>query len=169
MGIAVLASHRSKDPEMKVGACLVSADGKIIGVGYNGHPKVREELDNDQLYPWTKNLENYEKNKHKYVCHAELNAIVHSSGSVKGSSLYVTLNPCNECAKLIVQSGIKEVIWLCKKTFRDNALEAAMKIFRYSHLDGHVKQFNEFIKDKYGIKAMDSIQLDLKYVDHDEK
>lgn len=149
MGIAVLASKRSKDPDTKVGACVVSADNSIIGVSYNGHPKVRQDLKNDELFPWTKDRKDYKKNKHMYVCHAELNAIAHSSGSLKDSSMYVTLNPCNECAKLIVQSGVKEVFYLTRKNFRDNALDAAMEIFEHSNVKVH--QFTEYMKNKYDI------------------
>lgn len=139
MGIAKLASFRSKDPVRQVVACIVSPDNKVIGVGYNGHPKVRDGSDNDKGFPWTKFL--HEENKHMYVCHAELNAIVQSTSSVKDATMYVTSHPCNECAKLIVQSELKKVVYLENKESRDNALDAANKIFQESKIG--VKKFNQ--------------------------
>lgn len=146
MGVAKLASFRSKDPRKQVGACIVNPDNKIIGVGYNGHPKVKDGSDNDKAFPWTKFLKNYKENKHMYVCHAELNAIAHSTGPVKDATMYVTLNPCNECAKLIVQSELKKVVFLETKVFRDNALDAANKIFQESKVE--VKKFNQCLSKR---------------------
>lgn len=163
MGMAVLASKRSKDPEMKVGAVLVSPDKKIIGVGYNGHPKVKN---NDKSLPWTKIYDDYEKNKHMYVVHAEQNAIAHSSGSLKGATMYVTLNPCNECAKLIVQHELKEVVYLSAKDFRDNALTAAMKIFHLSSVK--VTKFSDYMGRGVGYKPI-KIEVNLKDFDYSEK
>ena len=109
MGVAKLAAHRSKDPSTQVGACIVSPDNIIISTGYNGMPHGCD--DND--FPWNRDGE---ENKYAYVVHAELNAILNANGrDLRGSRVYVALFPCNECAKAIIQSGIKEVIYLSDK------------------------------------------------------
>lgn len=109
MGIALLAANRSKDPSTQVGACIVSQDNIILSTGYNGMPKGCS----DDEYPWTRDSE---ETKYPYVVHAELNAILNSGGrNLEGSKIYVALFPCNECAKAIIQSGIKEVIYLSDK------------------------------------------------------
>ena len=113
MGIAVLSSMRSKDPNTQVGACIVSKNNRILSIGYNGTPNGFE----DKFFPWAREGENL-KTKYPFVCHAEMNAISNFKGDKKdldGSKLYVTLFPCNECAKLVVQNGIKEVIYLSDK------------------------------------------------------
>ena len=108
MGIAILSSKRSKDPSTQVGCCIVSQDNKILSMGYNGFPKGCS----DDEFPWGKNSDKYDETKYAYVAHAELNAILNNPGdSLIGAKLYVTLFPCNECAKAIIQSGIKEVIY----------------------------------------------------------
>ncbi len=108
MGVAMLSSMRSKDPNTQVGACIVNEDRKIVGVGYNGFPT---GCCDDDL-PWEREGE-WIDTKYPYVCHAELNAILNSiGGNLKGCTLYVALFPCNECAKAIIQSGIKKIIFL---------------------------------------------------------
>ncbi len=124
MGIAVLSSMRSKDPNTQVGACIVSPDKKIIGVGYNGFPI---GCSDDEL-PWDRNGD-WIETKYPYVCHAELNAILNSSlPSLKGATLYVALFPCNECAKAIIQVGIKKVIYLSNKYKDTDATKASVKM-----------------------------------------
>jgi dCMP deaminase len=111
MGVAILSSQRSKDPNTQVGACIVNSDKKIVGVGYNGFPSGC----NDDELPWAREGA-YLETKYPYVCHAELNAILNSiSRDLKGCSIYVALFPCNECAKAIIQSGIKEIVYLSDK------------------------------------------------------
>lgn len=110
MAIANLVRCRSKDPVTKVGACLV-LDNKIISTGYNGFPR---NISNEK-YPWTKGSEDETANKFFYVVHAELNAILNSPTSPSGSTLYVTKFPCNECAKAIIQAGIKKIIYTEKE------------------------------------------------------
>ena len=107
MGVAMLSAMRSKDPNTQVGCCIVNQDKKIIGIGYNGFPKT---ISDDDL-PWERNGE-FLDTKYPYVVHAEANAILNSTKSLDGAILYVTLFPCNECAKLLVQSGVKEVVYL---------------------------------------------------------
>ena len=109
MGVALLASKRSKDPSTQVGACIVSPDNIIISTGYNGMPKGCS----DDEFPWGREGA---ETKYPYVVHAELNAILNANGrDLRGSRLYVALFPCNECAKAIIQSGVKEVIYLSDK------------------------------------------------------
>ena len=110
MGIAILSSERSKDPSTRVGACIVNDENKILSMGYNGAPI---GFSDDEM-PWEREGETL-KTKYPYVCHSELNAILNCPTSVKGAKVYVTLFPCNECAKAIIQAGIKEVIYLSDK------------------------------------------------------
>lgn len=111
MGVALLSSMRSKDPSTQVGACVASQENKVVTMGYNGMP-VRI---NDDIMPWGRVGKDELDNKYLYVCHAEFNAILNSRGSVRDCKIYVTLFPCNECAKAIIQSGIKEVIYMDDK------------------------------------------------------
>ena len=105
MGIALLAALRSKDPGTQVGACIVSEKNKILSIGYNGMPT---GCSDDEM-PWDRENENSLQTKYMYVCHAELNAILNNAGaSLQGAKLY-------DCAKAIIQSGIREVIYQCDK------------------------------------------------------
>ncbi|MBQ0071259.1 MAG: dCMP deaminase family protein [Spirochaetales bacterium] len=126
MGIAVLSSMRSKDPNTQVGACIVSSDKKIIGVGYNGFPR---GCSDDDL-PWARTGSMLET-KYPYVCHAELNAILNTNNGalLQGSTLYVALFPCNECAKAVIQSGIRKVIYLSDKYKDTDATKASKRMF----------------------------------------
>ena len=125
MGLAMLSAERSKDPSTQVGACIVNEDNKIISVGYNGAPT---GYDDDKNMSWERDG-NFLDTKYAYVCHSELNAILNSGVSVKGCKLYVTLFPCNECAKIIIQSGIKEVVYLSDKYAGTDGNIAAKKMF----------------------------------------
>jgi len=113
MAIAKLSAMRSKDPSTQVGACIVSEDNRILSIGYNGAPNGFS----DDKFPWSREGENLET-KYPYVCHAELNAVLNFRGTKKdleNAKIYVDLFPCNECAKIIIQSGIKQVIYLSDK------------------------------------------------------
>ena len=124
MGVALLAAERSKDPSTQVGACIVDSDKTILSTGYNGLPKGCD--DND--YPWNRD-ESKGETKYPYVVHAELNAILNCQGkSLKGATIYVGLFPCNECTKAIIQSGIKEVIYLSDKYANTPATLASKKM-----------------------------------------
>ena len=123
MGIAMLAARRSKAPTTQGGACIVSADNIIISTGYNGMPKGCS----DDEFPWDRKGENEAATKYPYVVHAELNAILNASGrDLRGSRIYVALFPCNECAKAIIQSGIKEVMYLSDK-YHDTMMNLVSK------------------------------------------
>jgi len=124
MGIAQLSAMRSKDPNTKVGACIVGNDNRVVSIGYNGMPRL---LDECQL-SWNKG-EGLDS-KYLYVCHAELNAIlnVRSGTSLNGCKCYVTLFPCNECAKALIQSGITEVIYLDNKYKDTIETQASLKM-----------------------------------------
>lgn len=121
MGIALLSAQRSKDPNTQVGACIVSDENKILSVGYNGMPI---GCSDDEL-SWEREGEPLDT-KYPYVCHAELNAILNSGHDLRGSRLYVSLFPCNECAKALIQSGIKEVVYLSDK-YADSEMTRASK------------------------------------------
>lgn len=112
MGVSLLSSMRSKDPSTQVGACIVSDDNKIMSVGYNGFPRGCS----DDEFPWERSGEHTNDTKYPFVCHAELNAILNAGGhNLSGSRIFVALFPCNECAKSIIQSGIKEVVYISDK------------------------------------------------------
>ncbi len=106
MGLAHLSALRSKDPNTQVGCCIVDNDNKVVSIGYNGMPRGCKDED----MPWQREGD-FKKTKYAYVVHAELNAILNSPRSLKGCTLYVSLFPCNECAKAIIQAGIKKVIY----------------------------------------------------------
>ena len=128
MGVAALAGMRSKDPNTQVGACIVSPDNKILSMGYNGLPLGCS----DDEFPWKREApdDNVLETKYPYTVHSELNAILnYRGGSLEGARLYVTLFPCNECAKAVIQSGIKTVIYGDDK-YRDAPNNiASMRLF----------------------------------------
>ena len=124
MGIALLSAHRSKDPSTQVGACIVSENNKIMSVGYNGLPRGCSDDD----FPWAREGEEGET-KYPYVCHAELNAILNNGGgSLAGCRIYVALFPCNECAKAIIQCGIREIRYLSDKYANTPAVKASKRM-----------------------------------------
>lgn len=123
MGIALLSAGRSKDSNTQVGACIVSDENKILSVGYNGMPTGCADDD----MPWEREGSPLET-KYPFVCHAELNAILNrSTGSLKNSRIYVSLFPCNECAKAIIQSGIREVVYMEDKYADTDGVKASKK------------------------------------------
>ena len=124
MGIALLSAKRSKDPSTQVGACIVNKDKRIIAIGYNGFPKGCE----DDEFPWGKTDSDPLNTKYPYVVHAEANAILNSNSNLKGSKLYVTLFPCNECAKLLIQSGIEEIVYLSDKHALSDSVKASKRM-----------------------------------------
>ena len=128
MGVAMLAARRSKDPNTQVGACIVSPEKIIISTGYNGMPKGCS----DDEFPWAREGAD---TKYPYVVHAELNAILNANGrDLRGSTLYVALFPCNECAKAIIQSGIKEVFYLSDKYADTMGNIASKRMLQAAHV-----------------------------------
>ena len=127
MGIAKLSALRSKDPNTQVGACIVSNDNRILSIGYNGTPNGFH----DTIFPWDREGKPLET-KYLYVCHAEMNAVLNYRGNRKeleNAKIYVDLFPCNECAKIIIQAGIKEVVYLCDKYANTDSVIASKKLF----------------------------------------
>ncbi len=135
MGIAKLSAKRSKDPNTQVGCCIVNENKRIVAVGYNGMPRGCV----DEEYPWKQREGALNETKYAYVVHAELNAILNATTPLNDCILYVTLFPCNECVKAIIQSGIKEIV------FEDNKYEgkdfdlAAKKMLQSSNIK--IRQF----------------------------
>ena len=123
MDIAIISSNRSKDPSTQVGACVVSKDNKILGVGYNGMPKGCS----DDEFSWDR------PEKHLYVCHAELNALLNANdfSQLNGATLYCTLFPCNECAKIIIQLGIKNIVYFSDKYHDRDEYIASRRMLDY--------------------------------------
>lgn len=149
MGVAKLSAMRSKDPSTQVGACIVSDTNHILSVGYNGAPNGYD----DDKFPWDREGQNLDT-KYPYVCHAELNAILNFRGNKKdfeGAKVYVDLFPCNECAKAIIQSGIKEVIYLRDKYKDQENVIASKRLF-----DECGVRYRELPED-------DSITIDFKH------
>ncbi|MCQ2792085.1 MAG: dCMP deaminase family protein [Bacilli bacterium] len=143
MGIALISALRSKDPNTQVGSCIASPERKVVSIGYNGMPRFCDE----SKLTWNKN-EGLDS-KYLYVCHAEFNAILNSSGglSLKGCTLYVTLFPCNECAKAIIQTGIKEVVYISDKYNTQVSTQASKKLFdlagvKYRQYQGRTLSIN---------------------------
>ncbi len=125
MGVAQLSGMRSKDPNTQVGACIVSDDNKILSMGYNGFPRGCS----DDVFPWDREGDEAET-KYSYVTHGELNAIInYRGGSLEGTKLYVSLFPCNECAKAIIQVGIRCVIYGSDKYDGTPSNRAAKRMF----------------------------------------
>lgn len=125
MGLALLSAKRSKDPSTQVGACIVSPTNRVLSVGYNGFAFGCS----DDEFSWGREGD-FLETKYPYVVHAELNAILNNRGvSLEDAKLYVALFPCNECAKAIIQSGIKEVIYLSDKYANTDTVVASKKMF----------------------------------------
>ncbi|WP_418964274.1 deoxycytidylate deaminase [Cetobacterium sp.] len=129
MGVAILSAKRSKDPGTQVGACIVTPDKRIVGVGYNGLPAGCS----DDEFPWDREGD-FLNSKYAYVCHAELNAILNSTKSLKGCTIYVDLFPCNECAKSIIQSGISEIVYLSDKYNNTDSNIASKKLLNAANI-----------------------------------
>ena len=145
MGIASLSALRSKDPNTKVGACIVDDDNKVVSIGYNGMPK---GVDEAQL-SWNKG-EGLDS-KYLYVCHAEFNAILNTrnGSALKGCRLYVTLFPCSECAKACEHVGIKEIIYLENKYADTISVQASKKMLELAGIklrQFNAKELNELVK-----------------------
>ena len=143
MGIALLSCERSKDPNTKVGACIVDENKKVVSIGYNGMPS---GCDESQL-SWNKG-EGLDS-KYLYVCHAEFNAILNTrnGSALRGCTLYVTLFPCNECTKAIIQTGIKEVVYISNKYENTTGVQASKRMLllagvKIRHYEGRIPEIN---------------------------
>ena len=134
MGVAKLSGMRSKDPNTQVGCCIVSQDNKILSMGYNGFPSGCS----DEEFPWIREGEDPLETKYIYTVHSELNAILnYRGGSLEGAKLYVSLFPCNECAKAIIQCGIKEVIYDSNKYEGTPSVLASMRMMKSAGVKVH--------------------------------
>ncbi|CAL1526836.1 unnamed protein product, partial [Lymnaea stagnalis] len=140
MSIAFLSAQRSKDPRTQVGACIVNQDNKVVGIGYNGMPIGC----NDDNMPWNKaeddSRDKWLESKSPYVCHAELNAVLNKNlADIKGCIIYVALFPCNMCAQIIIQSGIKEVVYYSDKYHNEAKFKASRYLLKTAGV--HYRQF----------------------------
>lgn len=133
MSVAFLTALRSKDPSTQVGACIVNEQKRIVGVGYNGFPTGIA----DEVLPWAKSSPHGElETKYPYVCHAELNAVLNKNAeSCQGCRLYATLHPCNECAKVLIQSGIREVVFASDKYHDRPSMTASRRLFQLAGVE----------------------------------
>jgi dCMP deaminase len=155
MSIAILVSLRSKDPSSKVGAVLVQ-DNKILGTGYNGFPSGCDE----SRFPWDREVDSkgWINTKYPYVIHAEANALMNTVAERREAELYVTMHPCNECAKLLIQGGVRQVTYLSDKHHESEAFVAARKLLEVTgvvvkkmdparlNIDLMVEQFKSYIE-----------------------
>jgi dCMP deaminase len=124
MAVALLSAQRSKDPNTQVGACIVNGQKRIVGVGYNGFPTGCS----DDTLPWCREGD-FLETKYPYVCHAELNAILNSvPGNLTGCTIYTALFPCNECTKVVIQAGIREVVYLSDKYADTDSVRASKRM-----------------------------------------
>lgn len=150
MAMAFLTAQRSKDPNTQVGACIVDDENRIISCGYNGFPT---GCSDDDL-PWARSNSNGLLNKYLYVCHAEVNAILNKgSADVKGATLYVALFPCQNCAKMIIQAGIREVVFMSDAYHDTPECQASRIMFRCAG-----------VKLRQYIPSMQKLTLDLEQV-----
>ena len=140
-----LIAKRSKDPNTQTGACIVNEENVVVGLGYNGFPRGCH----DDKFPWSREGETLES-KYTYVVHAEANAILNANSSVRNCTLYVTLFPCNECAKLIIQSGIKKVVYSSDKYAELDIFKASKKMLKESGV-----QFKQYTPE-YKLKIVKS-------------
>jgi dCMP deaminase len=129
MGVAVLSAKRSKDPNTQVGACIVNQEKRIVGIGYNGFPYGCD----DESFPWTNSGE-FLETKYPYVVHAEPNAILNATTKLNNCTIYVSLFPCHECVKLIIQSGIKEIVYMSDKYNGTESDQAAKKMLEAANV-----------------------------------
>lgn len=125
MGLAHLSAKRSKDPSTQVGAVIVSNDHRVVGIGYNGFPNGCS----DDEFPWDREGE-FAQTKYPFVVHAELNAILNSNSDLHGCSIYVSLFPCNECAKAIIQSGISRIVYESDKYADTDGTKASKRMLK---------------------------------------
>lgn len=137
ISLAHLSALRSKDPSTQVGAVIVDNLNKIVSIGYNGLPRGCE----DNQFPWGREGE-FLKTKYPFVVHAELNAILNATRSVIGCTIYVSLFPCNECAKAIIQSGIKKVVYSCDKYAETDQIKASKMMFKAAGVELHQLDFD---------------------------
>jgi len=122
---AITASLRSKDPATQVGCVFVDDDNHQITMGYNGMIAGLDE----NSFTWCKDKnKQLHETKYAYVSHAEENAIMHSKGELKGTTLYVTLFPCNACARMLATKKIKKVYYLEEKSGERSMYIASKKI-----------------------------------------
>lgn len=130
MGLAHLSALRSKDPNTQVGAAIIDENHRVVSVGYNGFPKGCS----DDEFPWSRSG-GVLNSKYAFVVHAELNAILNSPRSVSGCTIYVSLFPCNECAKAIIQSGIKRIVYESDKYADTETTIASKKMLQAAGIE----------------------------------
>lgn len=131
MGVALLSSFRSKDPNTQVGACIINQKNRIVAIGYNGAPNTLS----DNHFNWNNDQNDYLESKYFAVIHAEQNAILNANQSLENCVLYVTHYPCNDCGKLIVQAGIQQIFYLENKYPEQILFQGSKKLFQLCRID----------------------------------
>lgn len=148
LALAHLSAMRSKDPNTRVGAVIVDDNHRIVSIGYNGMPRGCD----DHEFPWDRDKDFY-NSKYAYVVHAELNAILNSPRPVDGCTIYVSLFPCNECAKAIIQSGIKKVVYESDKYADTEGVKASKRMLKSAQVQlQQVDYFMDVVVEKKNIQ-----------------
>lgn len=153
IGVAALTAMRSKDPNTQVGACIASSDNRVLSVGYNGAPNGFS----DDEFPWDRKGKRLET-KYPYVCHSELNAILNFRGNMRElqtARIYVHYFPCVDCTKAIIQSGIKEVIYLHNFDHASDGVEVEASIRMFEQCGVRYRQFKPFKHKEITLKLED--------------
>lgn len=144
MLVAQVCALRSFDTNTKVGACIVNSENKIVGTGYNGMPS----FEGSELLPQNNTADNWLDTKYPYVVHAEMNAILNSTTvDLKNGSIYVTHYPCCDCAKAIIQSGIKNVYYIEDKHPEQDIFKAAKILLSKAQITCTKLEFTHEIKE----------------------
>ncbi|MBR3693618.1 MAG: dCMP deaminase family protein [Erysipelotrichales bacterium] len=149
MGLAHLSAKRSKDPSTQVGAVIVDEQKHVVGVGYNGLPYGCS----DDVFPWDREGA-YGDTKYPFVVHAELNAILNSISKLHNCTLYVSLFPCNECAKAIIQSGITRIVYESDKYADTDSTKASKRMLKSAGV--------ELVKLPYSVNITVDIESEKK-------
>jgi dCMP deaminase len=133
MGVALLASARSKDHRARNGACIATPEQRIVGVGYNGLPRGCD--DSDPVY-WSDDDADPFRSRHSYVVHAEINAMLNCVVlPLKNATIYTTQFPCPRCCQAIIQAGITRVVYLREKPHHAAENAAAKKMFEAAKVE----------------------------------
>ena len=143
ISLAHLSAMRSKDPNTKVGAVIVDDMNRIVSIGYNGMPRGCSDED----FPWEREG-GFLKTKYAYVVHAELNAILNAPRSVQGCTIYVSLFPCNECAKAIIQAGIRKIVYESDKYAETDSMIASKTMLRKAGVELRQLKFTTSVEVK---------------------
>jgi dCMP deaminase len=145
MRIARTMAERSKDPSTQAGSVVATENNVVVGLGYNGFPR---GVDSD-VFPWEREGK-LQDTKYAYICHSEENAIYNANNDTRGCKIYCTLFPCNECAKTIIQNGIREVVFESDKYHDQPAFIASRRMLDAANVK-YRQYFSDWQKDNHSM------------------